>query len=166
MIKYKKYRAKSQDKDILKVFQSVLNKNNLSKNVYTSIFSCSSLHKWWDNKRQQYWRLQNNAKSIWIIEWHAFPFFVYLGCILILVRKSFFIGYKLWLLFINNSIYHSPVKHYAFGSIRNKACFTSNVIAETMSIHKQNKPFFGNEMDCNTIRFFLINISYKLGSKF
>ena len=38
MIKYKKYRAKSPDRDILKVFQSVLNKNNLSKNVYTSIF--------------------------------------------------------------------------------------------------------------------------------
>ena len=38
MMKYNKYKVKSPDKDTLKVFQSILNKNNRRKNVYTSIF--------------------------------------------------------------------------------------------------------------------------------
>ena len=45
MIKYKKYRVESPDEDVPKVFPSILDKNNRSKNVYKSIFSCLSLHK-------------------------------------------------------------------------------------------------------------------------
>ena len=45
MMKYKKYRVESPDEDVRKVFPSILDKNNRSKNVYRSIFSCLSLHK-------------------------------------------------------------------------------------------------------------------------
>ena len=149
-MKNRKYRVKSPDKGILKVFQSILNKNNRRKNVYTSIFPVQVSINDGITKDKNIEDNKTMQKSIWIIEWHAFSFFVYLGCIIILARKSFFIGYKLWLLFINNSIYHSPIKQYALIPIRNTASFTLNVIKETMSIYKQNKAFSGIEIECRT----------------
>ena len=62
-------------------------------------------------------------KSIWIIEWHAFSFVVYIGSIFILLRKSIFIGYKLLLFFIDNLPCHAPIKQNAMISIWKTSSF-------------------------------------------